>query len=39
MNGISIFGNAAINGVRRAPDIEVWLRSARWITRKSVLPI
>ena len=35
MNGITIFGNAAISGVRRAADIES-AAMARWITRKSV---
>ena len=35
MNGMIIFGNAAISGVRRAADMES-AAMARWTTRKSV---
>ncbi len=35
MNGMSIFGNAAISGVRRAADMES-AAMARWTTRKFV---
>ena len=35
MNGNSIFGSAAITGVRRAADAEL-AAMARWITRKLV---